>query len=161
MSTLPDGATCTTGPQCTSGVCTTFFVDADNDGVGSTPAQRCGMTLPAGLASNPGDCCDSDARAKPGQMMFFDTARLVCGGYDFDCNNTEEPEPAAIMACPPTPPCDCATTTGWAGPTAPPCGGTAQKVLQSQCAASPPQTCMAPKCFIGGPPTMNVRQTCR
>lgn len=36
-----------------------------------------------------GDCCDSDGLAHPGQTESFVNARNGCGGFDFNCDNTE------------------------------------------------------------------------
>ena len=35
------------------------------------------------------DCCDTDASAFPGQTAYFGMPR-ACGGYDYDCNGTDE-----------------------------------------------------------------------
>ncbi|HEY2510046.1 MAG TPA: hypothetical protein VGI39_04295 [Polyangiaceae bacterium] len=41
------------------------------------------------------DCCDLDARAFPSEPTFYETPD-ACGGFDYDCNDHEDPEfPAA------------------------------------------------------------------
>jgi hypothetical protein len=62
--------------------------DNDGDGVLRDDAQ-CGGT----------DCDDDDARAKPGQMSYFDTPR-ASGGYDFNCDNVDEPKMPTSCTCP-------------------------------------------------------------
>jgi hypothetical protein len=85
---LIDGQSCNAGNQCLSGVCSTFYLDADGDGYGiSTSIARCGTTPPSGYAVNPGDCCDSDANAHPGQASFFTVANK-CGSYDYNCDGS-------------------------------------------------------------------------
>jgi hypothetical protein len=86
---LVDGQSCTTGTQCLTGVCSTFYVDGDGDGYGTTAAvQQCGTTVPTGYANKSGDCCDSDANAHPGQTAYFTTAD-ACGSFDYNCDGQE------------------------------------------------------------------------
>ena len=72
------------------------FADADDDGVGGASQRVCpmpdGVTCPATHSATGGDCCDTDARAFPGATAWQSTARTGCGGYDFDCNRSEEYE---------------------------------------------------------------------
>jgi Cys-rich repeat protein len=135
---LPYGAECLTAAQCSSGACTQFYRDNDRDlRGGSIPEKRCGVTADAGYATTNDDCCDYDARAWPGQTMFFDTPRdQTCGNsYDFDCNGVEEREPLDAGRCPPPMPppnqppmCNvCAYGLGWAM-AAPMCGMQAPQV---------------------------------
>lgn len=42
-----------------------------------------------GLAGGPTDCCDTDEDAYPGQTAFF-APRNDCGGWDYNCDGTEE-----------------------------------------------------------------------
>jgi hypothetical protein len=37
------------------------------------------------------DCCDTDARAHPGDLVYFD-AEDACGSFDYDCNGTDDPQ---------------------------------------------------------------------
>jgi hypothetical protein len=149
---LNDGQACTPGgTPCLNG-CTQWFSDGDGDGFGnsSTAISRCGTAPPAGgrfvLQGN--DCCDTDALAFPGQTQSFVTARNGCGGFDFNCNNREEPTFRSVGGGPVinniltgfpacedlgTPPCnDSNTTLIWPGGQAAPCG--AQGAGGSQCA---------------------------
>ncbi|MEO8178234.1 MAG: choice-of-anchor D domain-containing protein [Deltaproteobacteria bacterium] len=90
---LNDGASCTpNGTPCLNG-CTQWFNDGDNDGFGAGNAiNTCGTAPPrAGLARQGNDCCDSDFDAKPSQTDSFTRTRTICGGFDFNCNNREEP----------------------------------------------------------------------
>jgi hypothetical protein len=56
--------------------------DADGDGA-------------LAIACGGDDCDDGDARVHPGQMSFF-TTPAAGGGYDFDCNGTEEHQLGAV-----------------------------------------------------------------
>ena len=89
---LADGQSCTTGTQCLSGVCSTFYYDGDHDNYGTpnTTTIRCGTTPPAGYAANSGDCCDSDANAYPGSSYSSATTD-ACGSYDYNCDTQGTP----------------------------------------------------------------------
>jgi hypothetical protein len=111
----PDGDYCTSMYQCQAGVCGSFYTDNDHDGYGVQPSHFCGTTPPANYASNPGDCCDSDAKVKPGQTSFF-SLKNACGNSDYDCNGTEELW-YTNFGCP----------NGWVTMPAPGCGQMAQR----------------------------------
>ena len=83
-----DGESCEGDTQCASGVCTTFYVDADGDGYTVSPASLCGTSPPSGrvLSSLGTDCCDSDINAYPGQTTMF-VASNNCGSYDYNCDD--------------------------------------------------------------------------
>jgi hypothetical protein len=81
---------CTSSDQCASGVCTTFYHDEDDDTYGGAAEDLCGIEAPLGYVTRDGDCCDSDANARPGQTSYFATARAGCGGFDYNCANGEE-----------------------------------------------------------------------
>lgn len=119
-----DGQPCTSGSagdECSTGACRASYVDADGDGAGTGPAAfYCGINPPAGRSFTNNDCCDSDARAKPGQTQFFTTARLGCGGFDFDCNGSQTPQYVGSNTCHATGGCTAGTlecndvgSTGW------------------------------------------------
>jgi hypothetical protein len=38
------------------------------------------------------DCCDSDSNARPGQTLYYSSARNGCGGYDYNCDGVETRE---------------------------------------------------------------------
>lgn len=92
-----DGQTCTANEDCVNG-CTDWFEDADGDGFGNpegTFRRVCGPQAPAlGVVSNGDDCCDVDARIKPGQAESFRDFIRECPAswkfHDFDCSNTVE-----------------------------------------------------------------------
>jgi hypothetical protein len=89
---LVDGQSCTTGAQCLSGVCSTFYVDGDGDHYGtSVSIQQCGTTVPTGYADKSGDCCDNDINAHPGQTAYFTTAN-GCSKFDYNCDLQETPQ---------------------------------------------------------------------
>ncbi len=96
-----DGQPCTQASDCASAVCTTSFADLDGDGFGSTASSvtQCGP-LPAGRSLTPRDCCDLDARVKPGQSQYFSTPG-GCDGYDYDCSGAALPlyPPRATSGC--------------------------------------------------------------
>jgi hypothetical protein len=93
-----DGQPCGLAPQCTSGVCTAFYADADGDGYGAgTATGFCGTTAPIGYATLNGDCCDDAthlAVAKlihPGADFQTTSAGGVCSiTWDYDCSNAIE-----------------------------------------------------------------------
>jgi hypothetical protein len=73
------------------------YLDSDNDNYGAgTPLCLCapsgrGAGTPDALyrADNPGECCDTDASAKPGQTLWYGTAD-ACNSYDYNCNGVED-----------------------------------------------------------------------
>jgi hypothetical protein len=86
-----------------SGVCSTFYVDSDGDGYGtSASVQRCGTTVPSGYADKSGDCCDVDATAYPGSTTTLSTAD-ACRSFDYNCDGHETPKSNG--------PSDCGTAT--------------------------------------------------
>ena len=95
---LGDGQPCSLATNCTSHVCTGFYVDVDGDGYGAGQAVGfCGTTAPIGYASQSGDCCDSAtnlAVAKlihPGADFQTTSAGGVCGiTWDYDCSGAIE-----------------------------------------------------------------------
>jgi hypothetical protein len=161
-----DGAACGAACECRSAACTTFFADVDGDGVGSNvTASFCGTVAPRGYAVKPGDCCDNDVNAFPGQMGFFASAR-GCGGFDYDCDGAEEKRYPVFNACQTVGACSTNTLNclnanpGWGGPSAPPCGTTASYV--ARCTTTSPCgvfTCLA--CTMCSPQTTTITQACR
>ncbi len=67
------------------------YVNADDDGYRTTATVlsvgnlTCRDSGEATALVPTGDCCDTDARAHPGVVAYFTTARTGCGGYDFNC----------------------------------------------------------------------------
>jgi hypothetical protein len=126
---LNDGQVCSVSADCASGTCTTFYRDGDADGFGdpSATTMRCGTAPPAGYVTDNTDCCDSDSRARPGQISYF-TDPTACGDYDFNCNGTAERQFTATGSCTTISPCTnlgvCSHAAGWRS-SAPPCGGSA------------------------------------
>ena len=58
----------------------TYYIDADNDGYGSTTTTTsCASTPPAGTSANSTDCNDASAAINPG-------ATELCDGIDQNCN---------------------------------------------------------------------------
>ena len=62
-SEVCDGVDNNCDGQIDEGVTTTFYVDGDGDGFGSTPVEECSIS--AGLAAVDGDCDDTDAQTGP------------------------------------------------------------------------------------------------
>jgi hypothetical protein len=111
---LADGQPCSLATNCTSQVCTAFYVDVDGDGYGTGQAVGfCGTTVPVGYASQSGDCCDNAtnlAVAKlihPGQNTYQSTsAGGVCGiTWDYDCSGAIETQSGQLVGCGPDPTC--------------------------------------------------------
>ena len=92
-----EGSECLRDGQCSSndctatGLCTAAGCDVDEDGFIRDDPHCVGNDKDR-------DCDDNDARAHPGQTDFFDTPR-ASGGYDFDCNGTDEPQEPTSCAC--------------------------------------------------------------
>lgn len=93
LSKKGDGAPCVADHECSNGTCGIFFADNDKDGYGNSAysIRQCGVTPPSGYVGNSNDCCDVDANAHPGQTTWHVTARSVCGGFDYNCDGTDEP----------------------------------------------------------------------
>jgi len=73
-----------------------------------------------GAPCNGTDCCDTDANANPGQMMYFPMPDK-CGSFDYNCDGTFTSEYSANLTCSgvgavkcfddcPTNQCTCGTT---------------------------------------------------
>ena len=90
---LNDGQPCSSGSDCVSGQCNTFYYDGDGDKYGSTDSSIsiCGPpdAPPAAYVVAAGDCCDSDANAHPNQSAFFSRAD-ACGSFDYNCDGFAE-----------------------------------------------------------------------
>jgi hypothetical protein len=77
----------------------TCYVDGDGDtyGTGTASTQCCGSACGqgcTGYSATSTDCCDSDANAKPGQILYFTTAMASpCSGYDYNCSGTLDKDP--------------------------------------------------------------------
>ncbi len=163
-----DGLACSgpqSGAECLAGVCTGSYVDADGDGFGvGALGYFCGIAPPAGRAAVANDCCDSDARAKPGQTAFFGTPRTGCGGFDFNCDGSQSIQFGGANACNSIGSCstkdrECDGTTGWSG-SVPGCGVTANYVtLCGSMSACAPSTCSS--CTVCDATTENRTQACR
>lgn len=81
---LIDGQSCTATADCASSSCSSFYLDADNDGyrANSTIAKFCGATKSGyvALASSKGDDCDDgNTDINPG-------AAEICDGIDNNCD---------------------------------------------------------------------------
>ena len=84
----------------------TGYTDADGDNYGTGSSQQIcsGASLPSGYASQGGDCCDTDANAKPGQTSYF-TSTNACGSWDYDCDSSISKSSASCgyaASCSPT-----------------------------------------------------------
>ncbi|MFM7200367.1 MAG: MopE-related protein [Myxococcota bacterium] len=78
--------------QIDEGVKTTYYLDADGDGYGTSSAtQAC--SKPSGYATQSGDCNDSAASANPGQTELAsqcgDGIDQDCNGQDLSCNTQD------------------------------------------------------------------------
>jgi hypothetical protein len=65
--------------------CPTYYRDSDHDGYGDATQPLSACTPPADYVTDATDCCDTDARAFPGQTAYYSTAS-ACGNYDFNCS---------------------------------------------------------------------------
>ncbi|MBL8914838.1 MAG: putative metal-binding motif-containing protein [Archangium sp.] len=62
---------------------TSYYLDADGDGVGSTKTGEGCKAPPSGSVTQNGDCDDTDASIRPGQAE-------VCNDVDDDCDGTRD-----------------------------------------------------------------------
>ena len=95
---LADGVPCTFALQCESGVCGTYYVDADNDGYGLRAVTTCGRRPAPGASAVGGDCCDSAANVNPG-ITTFSVVPNACGKFDFNCDGIEERVNGKTVPC--------------------------------------------------------------
>lgn len=95
---LPNGSECALNSDCVTGVCSTFYYDADDDGYASASsgtARICGNSPPSPrYESEDLDCCDvagmvDSGQVNPGYSGGFTTYATPCGHYDWDCDNVE------------------------------------------------------------------------
>lgn len=61
------------------GVTSTFYLDNDGDGFGTTSSSTQACSVPAGYVANNSDCDDNDANNYPGNTE-------ICDGQDNDCD---------------------------------------------------------------------------
>jgi hypothetical protein len=100
--------------------CSTYYSDVDGDGYGGNSKCLCAPSATYRITQG-GDCCDRDARARPGLPgILWYTSANICGSYDYDCNGTEQRAIAREGYCYPW----CESRTGWFGKSTMPCGGT-------------------------------------
>jgi hypothetical protein len=112
--------------------CTTFYLDADGDGYGTTASRcQCGPNAGSGYdVTNNTDCYDANVDARPGQTVFFYDDRGD-GSWDYNCDGvqTKQDARATVYQCedylqPTFPPTwGCNFTQGWEA-SAPGCGET-------------------------------------
>ncbi|KKR03381.1 MAG: Cryptopsoridial mucin, large thr stretch, signal peptide sequence [Microgenomates group bacterium GW2011_GWC1_39_12] len=151
----------------------TCYQDADGDTYYSTSSHSvCGgaTCAAAGESATVGtDCCDTDNRAKPGQTTYYTTARTTCGGYDFNCNSSEEQQETGnvILGTCTSNGSACVFggggNGGWTG-SVPGCGNSAEYQDGGCCpysAGDCPSAGQYPNCSVGGQYTSNPTQACR
>jgi cysteine-rich repeat protein len=96
-----------------------WYLDADDDTWGNTEEMVCSDTAPsADWVARPGDCCDGNVLANPGQTAFF-VAPFVCAAsgsssYDYDCDTTPERQfTTPSTGCVGADCVSCVCTEGW------------------------------------------------
>jgi hypothetical protein len=92
--------------------CIPYWVDEDGDGWAGP--QVCYCDQPSNAKDSEGDCCDADPLAFPGQTKSFAQPIKTCGGFDYNCDGSEDPQFDSSCV---EEPC----TAGWFQP-APTCG---------------------------------------
>jgi hypothetical protein len=110
---VPDASDCAPDDPAVGG-CTTYYLDADGDGYGSSASCRCKPG--GGYVGKGGDCYEVAPRGKlvhPGQTAFFEDGRGD-GSYDYDCDGKETKEHGKY-ACEakPWPAAGCLTVPGF------------------------------------------------
>jgi hypothetical protein len=127
-----DGSTDPTG----SAGCTTYYLDSDGDGYGSSTSSSC-LCSPSSTykVTTSTDCYDSNSKASPAQTGYFTTDRGD-GSYDYDCDSVEDQRYTTIGSCPTNIlRCSADTVVGWKGSTPPKCG--ASRNMITRCAYDP------------------------
>lgn len=69
-----------------------IYEDKDGDGFGNSLMVKeiaIGANIPRGYTVMPGDCCDDDANAFPGQKSYFED-KNSCGSFDYNCDGDLE-----------------------------------------------------------------------
>ena len=104
-----NGQPCSASSPCLTGVCNMYYVDADQDGWGtSAMAGFCNVsTPPAGYSTMTGDCCDSNSLVSPyhNAGSFQPATPYPCGTmvspWDYNCDGKVEisagPDGTAII----------------------------------------------------------------
>ncbi|NTX01861.1 MopE-related protein [Myxococcus sp. CA040A] len=82
-SEVCDGADNNCNGATDEGVLSTWYVDGDSDGYGSTSQLRQACTSPGGYVSNASDCNDANASIRPGVAE-------VCDSIDNNCNGATD-----------------------------------------------------------------------
>jgi len=138
-----DGDECTDGDTCDEGRCRSgermpdWYWDNDGDGYGNPDVPPvCSWDQPTSRVQNGADCCDDDARAHPGQTEYFDDARAVCTGADFDCNAAEDRLYTEALDCDLT-----CSNAGATGPCDPPPAGCGVELARCRCIMMMPLFC--------------------
>jgi hypothetical protein len=120
---VKDGLDCNVAGDCKSGVCTTFYQDADGDKQGAADKAKrvCGATPPAGYVTNADDCCDlaggDGANIYKNNPNWYTKQTTSCNkGWDYDCSGNIEMEVAHIDSeCKQNPVGQCTGFTEWSG----------------------------------------------
>ncbi len=168
----------TTNYDCNDANATTYanltcYADADGDTVYSTTSNSVcagASCAAAGQSATVGtDCCDTDANAKPGQTIYYTTARTTCGGYDYDCDTVETKQYTDTFTgstCVNNGSACVYGVVGQGGFTVavPNCGASGN-TQQAGCCPYHSQDCPSagqyPDCLIGGQFTGSTTQACR
>ncbi|MFP2906090.1 MopE-related protein [Pyxidicoccus sp. 3LFB2] len=70
---------------------TTWYIDADGDGFGTSTVTQQKCSQPSGYVSNASDCNDSNAGIRPGALEVFDGKDNNCNGLTDDLTHTRPP----------------------------------------------------------------------
>lgn len=128
------------GCSCAGGLaCTTYYVDGDGDGFGSSTVAGyfCGTGASgSNRALSNTDCCDTDIAARPTQAGYSSLPNR-CGSYDYNCDGFSTPEYGDTAAVCTTGGscteayCDGAGVRYWTGSSVPACGASGSTKLCS------------------------------
>ena len=143
--------------------CTTYYVDADNDGYG-VGAGQCWCQATNGYnVTNASDCYDGNAQAQPGQTGYF-TVHRGDGSFDYNCNQNTEKEFTIGGSCNGWGSSigDCTmNTAGWDGAT-PACGGNGNYIVDNDSCSAGCYVWGVPTCCTNSGPSYTSRtQRCR
>jgi len=123
-----------TSDESSSADASTWYLDADSDGYGTSSSSTVACYQPTGYVSNTSDCYDGNASANPGSTSYYASNRGD-GSYDYDCDGSESRYYTTSYACSydwSGFSCD-SYTNGWTGST-PGCGSSS--TYATGCSAS-------------------------
>lgn len=130
-----EGQPCSASIECVNNMCVPYYTDNDGDyyGTGSAGSYCYNGENFAGKGIHPGDCCDSDSKARPAVAPSnpCENAPTACGNWDYNCDGQQTPWAGYNCQLPANKVCG-GTQAGWQG-SVPACGGFATYCSGNNC----------------------------